>query len=70
MKEYLKFSGKGDEKVFHIEADCRSCGCEQICQVVVGPFGPHYAKALCSECGAFIKWVLKNLPVRAKKIKK
>jgi len=44
-----------------IKAVCRKCQCVQVCQVIPGPFGPHYAKALCSGCGAFVKWVKKSL---------
>ncbi len=44
-----------------IKAACRKCHGVQPCDVIIGPFGPHYAKALCSRCGAFIKWVKKTL---------
>lgn len=45
----------------HIKAVCRKCQSVQPCRVIPGPFGPHYAKALCSRCGAFVKWVKKSL---------
>ena len=47
-----------------IKAVCRKCHSVQPCDVIIGPFGPHYAKALCSKCGAFVKWVKKNLAIR------
>lgn len=46
-----------------IKAICRKCRCVQPCQVIPGPFGPHYAKALCSRCGTFVKWVKKTLVI-------
>lgn len=37
------------------KAEC----CHDRCDVIQGPFGPHAAKVICSDCGRFIKWVAK-----------
>lgn len=30
-----------------------------------GPFGPHEAKMVCSECGKFVEWIPKDKTIRA-----
>jgi hypothetical protein len=40
---------------------CKNCGNETeepVVEVAVdGNFGPHFAKAICPECGRFIQWI-------------
>jgi len=64
VKEFIQ-----DGKI-HSEGTCKQCGTIGRCEIVMGPFGPHYAKAVCSECGAFIKWIKKNLPIKITGIKR
>lgn len=30
--------------------------CEHRPYLIKGPFGPHYGKSICYDCGVFIKW--------------
>ena len=53
-----------------VEAVCKKCGVIGQCDVTIGPFGPHYAKANCKSCGNFVKWVHKNLSVKTTRTKK
>ncbi len=37
---------------------CKYCGSIDT-KITLGPFGPHWAKEMCNDCGRFIKWVAK-----------
>jgi hypothetical protein len=42
-------------------AECKKCGedLSNNTEVIIGPFGPHYAKEICKSCDALIKFIKK-----------